>query len=115
MKKMIMVLMMVFGLSAAFAKPVVFNVGDSQILTDDENKLMYYTGTDEDMRAKMLDIELFGVYPYNVTIEEEIYWVSEKFYYYILVAKDASYALNVINLGFGRKAVAFYDLKENLK
>lgn len=115
MKRMLMVFMMVFGLSAVFAKPTVFQVGNSQILTDDENKLIVYTGNDEDLCTEMFKVELFGVRPSGVTIEEEVDWVSEKFYRYILVAKDASYALNVINLGRGRKAVAFYDLKENLK
>ena len=115
MKKIVMVLMMVFSLSVVFAKPVVFDVGNSKILTDDENKLIVYTGTYEDLCTEMLGIELFGVYPSGVTIDEEIDWVSEKFNSYILVAKDVSYALNVINLGFGLRAVAFYDLKENLE
>lgn len=63
MKKMITILMIVFGLSAVFAKPTVFQVGNSQVLTDDENKPIVYTGTEEnfltltkeEMLARMLD------------------------------------------------------------
>lgn len=116
MKKILAVLVMVFGLSAAFAKPVVFSIGDSTILTDDEIELIRYTGSYEDLCMEMYEIELFGgVRPSGVTIDEEVDWVSEKFNRYILIAKDASYALNVINLGSGLRVVAFYDLKESLK
>lgn len=59
-------------MSAVFAKPTVFQVGNSQILTDDENKLIVYTGTDEDLCTEMFKVELFGVRPSGVTIELKI-------------------------------------------
>lgn len=111
MKKIIMILMMIFGLSAVFAKPVTFKDGDSQIFVDDENEPphLYYM-SDEEIVMAMHEIDFFEVYPSGVTIEEAD-WISEKFYEYALLAKDLSYALAVINLGDGRQVVAFYDLK----
>lgn len=111
MKKIIMILMMTFGLSAVFAKPVTFKDGDNQIFVDDENEpsRLYYT-SDEEIVMAMYEIDFFEVYPSSVTIEEAD-WISEKFYEYALLAKDLSYALAVINLGDGRQVVAFYDLK----
>lgn len=111
MKKIIMILMMIFGLSAVFAKPVTFKDGDSQIFVDDENEPShFYYMSDEEIVMAMHEIDFFEVYPSDVTIEEAD-WISEKFYEYALLAKDLSYALAVINLGDGRQVVAFYDLK----
>ena len=116
MKKILIVLMMVFGLSAVFAKPVVFKVNNAQILTDDDNELKYFGSsmTDEEIAMGMYEINFLDVYPSGVTIEEAD-WISEKFYKYMLLSDDLSYALNVINLGDGRQVVAFYDLKEHLE
>ena len=117
MKKMIMVLMMVFGLSAAFAKPVDFENGEYYILTDDENVQKDFSGMDDlDIVATVVSSvpDKTGEYENryaNLSIGE-VNELSKKYFNYFMYSKDQTHFVVFQNLGDGRQLMIFYYLKK---
>ena len=117
MKKVMMVLMMVFGLSAVFAKPVDFENDEYYILTDDENVQKDFSGMDD------LDIvaTVVSSIPKNTCEYENKYAslrigkvneMSKKYINYFMYSKDQTHFIVFQNLGDGRQLMIFYYLKK---
>ena len=117
MKKMIMVLMMVFGLSAAFAKPVDLENDEYYILTDDENVQKDFSGMDDlDIVATVVSSmpKKTGEYD-NKYVGLKIGKVNElskKYFNYFMYSKDGTYFVLFQNLGDGRQLMVYYQLKK---
>lgn len=117
MKKMIMVLMMVFGLSAAFAKPVDFENDEYYILTDDENVQKDFSGMDDlDIVATVVSSmpKKTGEYE-NKYVNLKVGKVNEmskKYFNYFMYSKDETHFIVFQNLGDGRQLMVYYQLKK---
>lgn len=117
MKKMIMILMMVFGLSAAFAKPVDFENDEYYIITDDENVQKDFSGMDDlDIVATVVSSmpKKTGEYEnrYVALKIGEVNEMSNKYFNYMMFSKDQKYFVLFQNLGDGRQLMIFYYLKK---
>ena len=117
MKKMMMVLMMVFGLSAAFAKPIDIETDNYYILTDDENTQVDFSGlSDVEIIVKVLNAipEKTGEYKnvlYGIAFEKEDDKLAKKYINYFQYSKDGN-TLNVAqNLGDGRVLYIFFNIE----
>lgn len=127
MKKMMMVLMMVFGLSAVFVScattppvdtSVVIDAGDWFITTASDNEPITYLAdypdskkveickafTAEEINGKRL---LFDGFEFH-----KVSQVAEKYYVYTLVKKDETYMVYVVNVEDGRELRLYYHLKD---
>ena len=117
MKRMLMVLMMVFGLSAVFAKPVDFENDEYYIITDDENTQKDFTGmSDLDIVATVVSSmpDKTGEYEnrYVALTIGEVDEMSKKYFNYIMASKDQKHFILVQNLGDGRQLTVYYLLKK---
>lgn len=117
MKKMVMVLMMVFGLSAAFAKPVDFENDEYYILTDDENVQKDFSGMDDlDIVATVVSSmpKKTGEYEnrYASLRIGEVNEMSKKYFNYFMYSKDQTHFVVFQNLGDGRQLMVFFYLKK---
>ena len=117
MKKMIMVLMMVFGLSAVFAKPVDFENDGYYIITDDENEQKDFSGMDDlDIVATVVSSvpDKTGKYE-NRYVSLKIGKVNEmsnKYFNYFMYSKDQTHFILFQNLGDGRQLMVYFQLKK---
>lgn len=126
MKKMIMILMMVFGLSAVFVScattspvdtDVTIDAGDWVIATNSNNKPTYF-----DTYSDSRKVEIYkALAPEELNGKHLLYdgfefhkagWVAEKYYTYFLVKKNETYMVLVVNVGDGRELRLFYHLKD---
>lgn len=117
MKKMMMVLMMVFGLSAVFAKPVDFENDEYYILTDDENVQKDFSGMDDlDIVATVISSmpNKTGEYEnrYVSLMIGEVNEMSKKYFNYMMFSKDQTHFIVFQNLGDGRQLMVYYQLKK---
>lgn len=117
MKKILMVLMMVFGLSAAFAKPVEFENDDYLIITDDENVQKDFSGMDDlNIVATVVSSmpKKTGEYDnkYASLKIGEVNEMSKKYFNYMMFSKEQKHFILFQNLGDGRQLMVFYYLKK---
>lgn len=124
-----MILMMVFGLSAAFVScattapvdtGVVIDAGDWFIATNSDNEPIYF-----DTYSDSKKVEIYkSLVPEEVNGKHLLYdgfefhkagWVAEKYYTYFFVKKNETYAVYVINVGDGRELRLFYHLKDTVE
>lgn len=117
MKKMMMVLMMVFGLSTVFAKPVDFENDEYYLLTDDENVQKDFSGMDDlDIVATVVSSmpKKTGEYEnrYASLKIGEVDEMSKKYSNYFMYSKDETHFIVVQNLGDGRELMIFYYLEK---
>ena len=116
MKKILTVLMMVFGLSAVFAKPVEFERDDCYILTDDEN-----IQTDFGERSvKEIITLILNAFPKKTGEYEnkyvgfgicEVDELAEKYFNYLNISKYSSQVILVQNLGDGRQIMLRFKVE----
>ena len=116
MKKMMMVLMMVFGLSAVFAKPVEFETDDYIVIADDENVQKNFEGlSDVDIVAKIVNAmpkETVGKKAiYSYCRFTEVHEFTEEVDNYFMYSKDGTYMCIVQNLGDGREITIIFSLE----
>lgn len=116
MKKIAMVLMMVFGLSAVFAKPVDFETDDYIFIADDETTPKNFEGlSDIDIVAKLVNAmpkETNGKKAiYSCCEFTEVHEVTEKFDNYFMYSKDGPYMALIQNLGDGREVTIVFLLE----
>ena len=129
MKKMMMVLMMVFTMmtglvSCATTAPVdtgvVIDAGDWFIATNSDNTPTYF---DEYSDSKKVEIYK-SLAPEEINGKRLVYdgfefnkvsLVAEKYYTYIFVKKDETYMVLVNNLGDGRELRLYYHLKDTVE
>ena len=114
---MVIVLMMVFGLSAVFAKPVDFENDEYYIITDDENVQKDFSGMDDlDIVATVVSSmpEKTGEYEnrYVALKIGEVNEMSKKYFNYMMFSKDQKYFVLFQNLGDGRQLMVYYQLKK---
>lgn len=112
-----MILMMVFGLSAAFAKPVDFENDEYYILTDDENVQKDFSGMDDlDIVATVVSAvpKKTGEYEnkYASLRIGEVNEMSKKYFNYFMYSKDQKHFVVFQNLGDGRQLMVFYYLNK---
>lgn len=127
MKKIIMVLMMVFGLSAVFVScattssvdtSVFIDAGDWFITTDSDSEPITYLADYSDSKK----VEICKAFiPEEVDGKRLLFdgfefhkvgQVAEKYYVYSLVKKDETYVIYVVNVEDGRELRLFYHLKD---
>lgn len=113
----IMILMMVFGLSAVFAKPVDFENDEYYILTDDENVQKDFSDMDDlDIVATVVSSvpDKTGEYEnrYVALKIGEVNEMSKKYFNYFMYSKDQTHFIVFQNLGDGRQLMVFYYLKK---
>lgn len=116
MKRMLMVLVMVFGLSAVFAKPVDFETDDYIVITDDENTPSDFGGlSDVDIVAKIVNAmpkETCGKKAiYSCCDISEASELAEKFDNLFMYSKDGTHLSLIQNLGDGREITIVFSLK----
>ena len=119
MKKLLMILMMVFAVGCgAFAKPLSFDAGEYKILTNDENEqYLFFTRYSDSQIVKLIkaaapeEIDgrrlVFKCY----FINDKVTWIAEKYYNYYLIKKDNTEMMFCHNLGDGREIVVVYKLE----
>ena len=117
MKKIAMVLMMVFGLSAAFAKPVDFETEEYYVVADDENVQKDFSGMDDlDIVATVVSCmpKKTGEYEnsYVGLKVDKVNEMSKKYFNYFMYSKDETHFLVFQNLGDGRELILYYKLKK---
>ena len=119
MKKMMMVLVMVFGLSAVFAKPVMIESEEFIFFSDDENKQSDFSVfSDEEIIAVIVNSFPQKIGKYSVSyrmhkFENEIDALDEKYFHYFFVSKDDTHLTLYQNLGDGRRLIVHFQLKED--
>ena len=112
-----MIMMMVFGLSAVFAKPVDFENDEYYILTDDENVQKDFSGmNDLDIVATVVSSmpKKTGEYE-NIYVSlriSEVNEMSKKYFNYFMYSKNQKHFIVFENLGDGRQLMIFYYLKK---
>ena len=112
-----MILMMVFGLSAVFAKPIDFETDDYIVITDDENVQEDFSGMDDlDIVATVVSSipEKTGEYENRYVSLKigEVNEMSKKYFNYFMYSKDQKHFIVFQNLGDGRQLMVFYYLKK---
>ena len=112
-----MILMMVFGLSAVFAKPIDFETDDYIVITDDENVQEDFSGMDDlDIVATVVSSipEKTGEYENRYVSLKigEVNEMSKKYFNYFMYSKDQKHFIVFQNLGDGRQLMIFYYLKK---
>ena len=111
-----MILTMIFGLSAVFAKPVDFEIDDYIVVADDEPTPKNFEGlSDVDIVAKIVNAmpkETVGKKAvYSCCNFSEVHEFTEKFDNYFMYSKDGTYMCIVQNLGDGREVTILFSLK----
>ena len=116
MKKMFLILMMVFAVGCgAFAKPVTFEVGNYYVITDDENEQKDFSGmSDLDIVATVVSSipDKTGEYK-NQYISLDISEANDlvkKYGNFFAYSKDQTHFIAFQNLGDGRQLTIFYCL-----
>ena len=126
MKKMMMVLMMVFGLSAVFVScattapvdtSVYIDAGDWFIATNSDNKPVYFDTYSDDRKVEiyksLVSEEINGKrVVYDGFEFHKVGWVAEKYYTYFLVKKDETYMVAVVDVGDGRELRLYHSLED---
>ena len=117
MKKIIMVMMMVFGLSAVFAEPVDFENDEYYVITDDENVQKDFSNMDDlDIVATVVSSipDKTGEYTNRyVTLRiGEVDEMSKKYFNYFMYSKDQTHFIVFQNLGDGRQLMIYFQLKK---
>lgn len=126
MKKILTVLMMVFGLSAAFVScattssvdtGVTIDAGDWFIVTNSDNTPTYFDTYSDDKKVEihkaLAPEEINGKHLLYDGFEfHKVGWVAEKYYTYLLVKKNETYTVLVVNMGDGRELRLYYHLKD---
>ena len=126
MKKIFVILMMVFGLSAGFVScattapvntSVYIDAGDWFIATTSNNTPTYFDEYSDDRKVEiyksLLAEEINGKHPVYDGFEfNKVSPVAEKYYTYFFVKKDETYMVVVNNLGDGRELRLYYYLKD---
>ena len=126
MKKILIVLMMVFGLSTVFVScattspvdtSVVIDAGDWFITTCSDNTPTYFDEYSDDRKVEIYKAlvaeEINGKHPVYDGFEfHKVGWAAEKYYTYFLVKKDETYVAIVVNVGDGRELRLYYHLKD---
>ena len=112
-----MVLMMVFGLSAVFAKPVDFEIGEYYVITDDENEQKDFSNMDDlDIVATVVSAvpDKTGEYENRYVALDigEANEMSKKYFNYFMYSKDQTHLIVFQNLGDGRQLMIYYQLKK---
>ena len=112
-----MVLMMAFGLSVVFAKPVDFENDEYYIITDDENVQKDFSGMDDlDIVATVISCvpKKTGEYENKYVSLKigEVNEMSKKYFNYFMYRKDETHFVVFQNLGDGRQLMVFYQLKK---
>lgn len=112
-----MVLMMVFGLSAVFAKPVDFENDEYYIITDDENVQKDFSGMDDlDIVATVVSSMPKKTGKYNnkyVSLKvSKVNEMSKKYFNYFMYSKDETHYILFQNLGDGRQLMIYYRLEK---
>lgn len=121
-----MVLMMAFGLSAAFVScattspvdtGVYIDAGDWFIATSSDGTPIYFDGFSDDRKVEiyksLLDEEINGKIPVYDGFEfHKVSPTAEKYYTYFFVKKDETYMVVVNNIGDGRELRLYYHLKD---
>lgn len=126
MKKILTVLMMVFGLSAAFVScattssvdtGVTIDAGDWFIVTNSDNTPTYFDTYSDDKKVEihkaLAPEEINGKHLLYDGFEfHKVGWVAEKYHTYFLVKKNETYTVLVVNMGDGRELRLYYHLKD---
>ena len=121
-----MVLMMVFGLSAAFVScattasadtGIVIDSGDWWIVSNSENTPTYFDEYSDNKKVEIYKSlapeEINGKHlVYDGFEFNKVDGVAEKYYTYFFVKKDETYMVLVNNVGDGRELRLFYHLKD---
>lgn len=112
-----MVLMMVFGLSAVFAKPVDLENDSYYIITDDENVQKDFSGmSDLDIVSTVLSAmpKKTGEYENKFVYlnVDKVNEMAKKYINYMMFSKDCTHFIMVQNLGDGRQLTVYYKLKK---
>lgn len=121
-----MVLMMVFGLSAAFVScattapvdtSVYIDAGDWFVATNSDNEPVYFDTYSDDRKVEiyksLVPEEINGKrVVYDGFEFHEVGWVAEEYYTYFLVKKDETYMVVVDNVGDGRELRLYNYLKD---
>lgn len=126
MKKILMILMMVFGLSAVFVScattssvdtGVTIDAGDWFIIASSDGEPITYLADYSDNKK----VEICKAFaPEEINGKHLLYdgfefhkvsQVAEKYYVYTLVKKDETYMVYVVNVEDGRELRLFYHLK----
>lgn len=122
----IMILMMVFGLSAAFVScattssvdtDVVIDAGDWFIATGKDNTPSYFDTYSDSKKVEIYKAltpgEINGKHlVYDGFEFHKVGWVAEKYYTYFFVKKDETYMILVNDVGDGRELRLYYHLKD---
>ena len=112
-----MVLMMVFGLSAVFAKPLTLETEEYYIITDDENEQKDFSGMDDlDIVATVVSSvpDKTGEYENRYVSLKigEVNGLSKKYFNYFMYSKDQTHFILFQNLGDGRQLMVYFQLKK---
>ena len=112
-----MVLMMVFGLSAVFAKPVDFETDEYYVFTDDENVQEDFSGmSDLDIVATIVSSvpDKTGEYKnrYVDLVIDEVGEFSKKYFNCFMYSKDQTHFIVFQNLGDGRELAVLFQLEK---
>lgn len=111
-----MVLVMVFGLSVVFAKPVVFETDSYTFVADDETKRLDFEGRSEAdiiaMAVNAMPKEISGKKAiYSCYEISKVHEITEKYFNYFLYSKDGTYMGIVQDLGDGRELTILFNLE----
>ena len=111
-----MILVMVFGLSAVFAKPVDLETDDYIVIADDEATPKNFEGlSDVDIVAGLVNAmpkEMAGKKAtYSCCEFTEVHEFTEKVDNYFMFSKDGTHMGVVQNLGDGRELTIVFNLK----
>lgn len=117
MKKIVMILMIVFGLSAAFAKPVYLETNEYCFSTNDENVQEDFSGMDDlEIVATVVSSmpKKTGEYEnkYAGLKIDEVGEASKKYFRYVIYFKDQKHLVLIQNLGDGRQLMIYYYLEK---
>ena len=126
MKKMIIVLMMVFGLSAVFVScattapvdtGVYIDAGDWFIATNSDNTPTYFNGYSDSKKVEIYK----SIAPEEINGKHLVYdgfefnkvsLITKKYCSHFFVKKDETYMILVNDIGDGRELRLFYYLKD---
>lgn len=126
MKKILMVMMMVFGLSTTFVScattssvdtSAVIDTGDWLIITSSDNRPVYFGEISDARKVEIcksaVPEEINGKHLLYDGLEfNKVGSVAEKYYSYFFVKKDMTYMVVVSNIGDGRELELYYRLED---
>lgn len=126
MKKMMMILTMVFGLSVVFVScattssvdtSVVIDTGDWLIITSNNKRPLDFGELSDTRKAEICKSsapeEINGKHLRYEGLEfNKVDPIAEMYYSYFLVKKDKTYMAIVSNIGGGRELILYYRLED---